>query len=145
MVLDAFGDPSYQCHYCHGHRMKFVQVDKHLSSTTHLTAVRNNVMMNQLNLRQPTMVQCGPSDMDLDHAWPGQDSFNTEMHIPQVIQREYIIRDDDDVGFGSESSGVHDPPSDYSEEYLSWEMFGDSIIAQRAEAKKNPSWGDTKG
>ncbi|OAV91777.1 hypothetical protein PTTG_03743 [Puccinia triticina 1-1 BBBD Race 1] len=145
MFLDAYGAPSYQFDYCHGRRMKFV--DEHLSSAAHLNAVRQNVMMNQLNIRQPEMVNTGPavhhgpSHMDWDHSWPAQDSFNTEIQFPETMQPDYNIRDDDDVGFGSESSGVHHPPSDYSEEFLSWEMFGDSIIAQQAEAQNTPQVG----
>ncbi|OAV87931.1 hypothetical protein PTTG_29229 [Puccinia triticina 1-1 BBBD Race 1] len=72
--------------------------------------------------------------MDLDHTWPAQDSVETELHFPQVIQPEYVIRDDDDVGFGSDSSGGHEAPSEYSDEFLSWDMFGESIIEQREEA-----------
>ncbi|OAV88510.1 hypothetical protein PTTG_09689, partial [Puccinia triticina 1-1 BBBD Race 1] len=87
------------------------------------------------------LAQCRPPDMDWDNGWPAQDSLNTEMQIPEVMQPEYNIRDDDDVGFGSESSGVHDPPSDYSEEFLSWDMFGDSIIAHRADAQNTPQAG----
>ncbi|OAV86545.1 hypothetical protein PTTG_29842 [Puccinia triticina 1-1 BBBD Race 1] len=113
-------------------------VDKHLNSAKHQNAVRQHVMMSQLQISQPInsapVVERGSSDMELDHTWAAQDSFDTELHFPQVIQPEYVIRDDDDVGFGSDSSGGHEAPSEYSDEFLSWDMFGESIIEQREEA-----------
>ncbi|OAV86465.1 hypothetical protein PTTG_29892 [Puccinia triticina 1-1 BBBD Race 1] len=115
-------------------------VTQHLNSAAHLNAVRQNVLLSQLHLRELTkantspVAQRGPSDMDLDHTWPAQYSFDTELHFPQVIQPEYVIKDDDDVGFGSDSSGGHEAPSEYSDEFLSWDMFGESIIEQREEA-----------
>ncbi|EFP93090.2 uncharacterized protein PGTG_19370 [Puccinia graminis f. sp. tritici CRL 75-36-700-3] len=47
---------------------------------------------------------------------------------------ETTIRDGEDLGFGSDSSDIEEAPSDYSEEFCTWEVFGDTDILEATAA-----------
>ncbi|OAV86715.1 hypothetical protein PTTG_29760 [Puccinia triticina 1-1 BBBD Race 1] len=66
------------------------------------------------------------------------------MQTPVVENHVNVINDDDDVGFASESSGVHPPPTDHSEEFISLEVFGDHLGAITSEIEHPPQSKDQK-
>jgi hypothetical protein len=65
-----------------------------------------------------------PSNMDLDPDWDDPIKGTLPKHIKNAQPVAYTIQDGEDLGFGSDTSEFEEAPSDYSEEFCSWEVFG---------------------
>ncbi|EHS63462.1 uncharacterized protein PGTG_21593 [Puccinia graminis f. sp. tritici CRL 75-36-700-3] len=68
--------------------------------------------------------------MDLDPVSDQPMQAGLPEHLPQEQPMAYTIADGEDVGFGSDPSEVEEAPSDYSEEFHSWEVFGDEDVPE---------------
>jgi hypothetical protein len=58
--------------------------------------------------------------------------------MPVEALGDITIRDGEDLGFGSDSSDIEEAPSDYSEEFGAWEIFGEADISDPTAAVAQP-------
>jgi hypothetical protein len=72
-------------------------------------------------------------------------TFDLPEEMPQgPSEEETPIIDGEDLGFGSDSSVIEEAPSDYSDEFQTWEIFGDedildttAAVAQTSRSSRN--------
>jgi hypothetical protein len=128
-------------------------VSDHLNLPSHNEAVRRFLaMMNDLNASRARVDYTAsnvvstteganrngpaldehdvPSNMDLDPVWNQNMQAGLPGHLPQAQTMAYTIADGEDLGFGSDASDVEEAPSDYAEEFHSWEVFGDEDVPE---------------